>query len=54
MGVFAKSGLYFQRIWELLTENPREANTEGGLFPAIFGTYDYGDYDEYFCGFHLG
>jgi len=30
--------LYAQRYWELITEDPREANTEGGIFPAIFGT----------------
>ena len=24
--------------WEFLTESPREMNTEGGIFPAIFGT----------------
>jgi phosphate transport system permease protein len=36
---------FFQRIWELLcrmwkflVEEPREANTEGGVYPAIFGT----------------
>jgi len=26
------------RIWKFLSEDPREANTEGGVFPAIFGT----------------
>jgi phosphate transport system permease protein len=31
-------GLYFQKIWEFLSDEPREANTEGGIFPAIFGT----------------
>ena len=25
-------------VWAVLSEDPREANTEGGLFPAIFGT----------------
>ncbi|GAB7530322.1 phosphate ABC transporter permease PstA [Pseudomonas sp. 3A(2025)] len=38
MGVVAKSGFYFQKLWEFLSEDPREANTEGGIFPAIFGT----------------
>ena len=33
-----KIGHYVSKVWELLTENPRESNTEGGLFPAIFGT----------------
>ncbi|WLD57807.1 phosphate ABC transporter permease PstA [Salinispirillum sp. LH 10-3-1] len=36
--VFAKIVEYFDRLWEFLTEDPREANTEGGIFPAIFGT----------------
>lgn len=38
MGVLAKSGQYLERFWEFLTDEPREANTEGGIFPAIFGT----------------
>lgn len=33
-----KLSLYGSRVWELLTEEPRESNTAGGLFPAIFGT----------------
>ncbi len=33
-----KSIYYIKKIGELLWDNPREANTEGGLFPAIFGT----------------
>lgn len=35
---WAKAGVYLDKLWELLTGEPREANTEGGLFPAIFGT----------------
>ncbi|WP_339616484.1 phosphate ABC transporter permease PstA [uncultured Gilvimarinus sp.] len=38
MGVFAKMGQYVERFWEFLSDEPREANTEGGIFPAIFGT----------------
>ena len=38
MGRFAKLGLYFGRLWEFVSDDPREANTEGGIFPAIFGT----------------
>jgi len=38
MSVFAKSAAYAGRIKELLLGEPRESNTEGGLFPAIFGT----------------
>ncbi len=29
---------YFGRIWAFVSEPPREANTAGGIFPAIFGT----------------
>ncbi|MBX8554169.1 phosphate ABC transporter permease PstA [Pseudomonas cichorii] len=38
MGFFTKIGFYFKKLWEFLSEDPREANTEGGIFPAIFGT----------------
>ena len=31
-------GLFFGRLREFLLDEPREANTEGGLMPAIFGT----------------
>jgi phosphate transport system permease protein len=31
-------GLYASRVGEFLTGQPRESNTEGGIFPAIFGT----------------
>jgi phosphate transport system permease protein len=33
-----RSGVYFSRLWEFLSGDPRESNTEGGIFPAIFGT----------------
>ena len=32
-------GLLARNVWVFLTEEPREANTEGGVFPAIFGTF---------------
>ncbi len=38
MSWFQKSGLYFHRMWGFVSDDPREANTEGGVFPAIFGT----------------
>jgi phosphate transport system permease protein len=38
MGALTKLGFYFQKLWEFLSDDPREANTEGGIFPAIFGT----------------
>ena len=38
MNVFQKFAHYFAKLWEFVSEDPREANTEGGIFPAIFGT----------------
>lgn len=38
MGLLTKVGMYFSKLWEFLSDDPREANTEGGIFPAIFGT----------------
>jgi phosphate transport system permease protein len=38
MSVWEKSWMYAANFWRVLTEEPREANTEGGIFPAIFGT----------------
>ncbi|HEX7048377.1 MAG TPA: phosphate ABC transporter permease PstA [Gammaproteobacteria bacterium] len=38
MGFFGKLGFWFEKLWEFVSEEPREANTEGGVFPAIFGT----------------
>lgn len=38
MSVVDKVGFYFEKLWAFVSEEPREANTEGGVFPAIFGT----------------
>ena len=38
MGLMEKTFLYMKKFWEFLSDEPREANTEGGIFPAIFGT----------------
>lgn len=38
MGVLRKAGRYAANVWGFVTEDPRESNTEGGVFPAIFGT----------------
>jgi len=38
MNVLQKTGFYFMKLWEFAADEPREANTEGGIFPAIFGT----------------
>ncbi len=38
LGAWGKLGLYAARSWEFVSAGPRESNTEGGIFPAIFGT----------------
>ncbi|WP_340121103.1 phosphate ABC transporter permease PstA [Methylobacter svalbardensis] len=38
MSRFDKVWHYGAKLVEFLTDDPREANTEGGIFPAIFGT----------------
>jgi phosphate transport system permease protein len=38
MTFWERVGLLFSRLREFLFDEPREANTEGGLMPAIFGT----------------
>ena len=37
-GLLGKLGVYLSRWGEFLTDEPREANTEGGVWPALFGT----------------
>ncbi len=39
LSVFERIGLTFSHIWSFVVEKPREANTEGGIWPAIFGTF---------------
>ena len=36
---FERFKLFLSNISSFLWDNPREANTEGGVFPAIFGTF---------------
>ncbi|MDP3419847.1 MAG: phosphate ABC transporter permease PstA, partial [Thiobacillus sp.] len=38
MSVWQKIGFYIHKFTEFVSDDPREANTEGGIFPAIFGT----------------
>ncbi len=38
MSLLDKMAHYGTKLVEFLTDDPREANTEGGIFPAIFGT----------------
>ena len=39
LGFLSRLGIFLHNIWGFLTLDPREANTEGGVFPAIFGTF---------------
>jgi phosphate transport system permease protein len=38
MSLLEKLSHYLQKLYEFIVDDPREANTEGGIFPAIFGT----------------
>jgi phosphate transport system permease protein len=38
MGTYKRICFYVLKFWEFVSGEPREANTEGGVFPAIFGT----------------
>ncbi len=38
LDLFDRLGIYASRWLEFLVDDPREANSEGGVFPAIFGT----------------
>jgi phosphate transport system permease protein len=39
LSFLGRLGWFLRNIWHFLVEEPREANTEGGIFPAIFGTF---------------
>lgn len=36
---FGRAGAFVTNLWRFMVEKPREANTEGGIWPAIFGTF---------------
>ena len=38
LGMPDKMKIYASKSWEFVSGQPRESNTEGGIFPAIFGT----------------
>jgi phosphate transport system permease protein len=38
MELGARALHYVAKVWEFVADDPRESNTEGGVFPAIFGT----------------
>ncbi|MDF1825234.1 MAG: phosphate ABC transporter permease PstA [Verrucomicrobiales bacterium] len=39
LNLFQRTLRFFKRVGSFVKEDPREANTEGGIFPAIFGTF---------------
>jgi phosphate transport system permease protein len=38
IGWWGRAAIYAGRLWAFIGDDPRESNTEGGIFPAIFGT----------------
>lgn len=38
LNIFGKISVFFHQLSGFIVDDPREANTEGGVFPAIFGT----------------
>jgi len=36
---FERFGWFWRNAWAFVSNDPREANTDGGVFPAIFGTF---------------
>lgn len=38
MSLLGKVGHWGKQVWKFLSDDPRESNSEGGVFPAIFGT----------------
>lgn len=39
LNVGQRLAVFMRHIWMFLSQEPREANTEGGVFPALFGTF---------------
>lgn len=39
LGVMGRTQVFLREIWAFVSTEPREANMEGGVFPAIFGTF---------------
>lgn len=39
LGFWGKLGVFCSSLYGFLTDEPRDANTDGGIFPAIFGTF---------------
>src|SRR5205823_14155724 len=39
LGFSQRLGWFCHNVWLFLSQDPREANMEGGVFPAIFGTF---------------
>ncbi|HMN94945.1 MAG TPA: phosphate ABC transporter permease PstA [Phycisphaerales bacterium] len=39
LGFFGRLRVFLGNMWSFVVDEPREANTEGGIFPALFGTF---------------
>lgn len=39
LGTGGRIGRFLHNVWIFVSDRPRESNTEGGVFPAIFGTF---------------
>jgi len=39
LGFLGKAGTFCNRFWTFVSSWPRDANTDGGIWPAIFGTF---------------
>ena len=39
LSTIQRLGVALRNVWYFVSQDPREANTEGGIFPAIFGTF---------------
>ena len=38
LSFLGRLGVYLSRWWEFISEDPRQGNSEGGVFPALWGT----------------
>ena len=39
LNLIQKVGVLIHRVYKFIVDDPREANTEGGIYPAIYGTF---------------
>lgn len=38
LSLLGKTGVFLTRVWHFVADAPKQANTAGGVFPALFGT----------------